>query len=86
MRQSPLTTGKEIQNESDAISYAESMIKRSGGDAKAAFYAAAKEKGIDPDRFLSQLSSMGDLNAMAQSMLASNPRISQLMNLFSMNK
>jgi hypothetical protein len=28
------------------------MLKRSGGDAKAAFYMAAKEKGVDPNAII----------------------------------
>ena len=31
------------------------MINASGGDPKAAFYAVAKQRGIDPDQFLKSL-------------------------------
>jgi len=32
-----------------------SFISKCGGDPKAAFYALAKEKGVDPTSFLSML-------------------------------
>lgn len=70
----------------DPVSYTESMLKRSGGDAKAAFYLAAKDKGIDADQFLSQLSSMGDMKSMAARMMMANPRLQKLMSLFSLMK
>ena len=31
------------------------LIQQYGGDAKAAFYALAKQKGIDPEEFLKSL-------------------------------
>jgi len=31
------------------------LIQQSGGDAKAAFYALARQKGVDPDQLLSML-------------------------------
>lgn len=31
------------------------LIQQHGGDAKAAFYALAKQKGIDPEEFLKSL-------------------------------
>lgn len=31
------------------------IINANGGDPKAAFYAVAKQKGIDPDQFLNSL-------------------------------
>ena len=70
----------------DPVSYAEQMIQRSGGDAKAAFYLAAKERGINPDQFLQQIKSMGDMKSMAMNLMMSNPRAQQLMSLFSMMK
>ena len=73
-----------IQN--DAVSQVEAAIQRSGGDARAAFYAMAKEKGEDPDAFLTKLQSMGDVNAMAKRLIASNPRVQRLMSLFSLLK
>lgn len=36
-------------------SYAMGLIAQNGGDARRAFYALAKEKGIDPDQFLRTL-------------------------------
>lgn len=74
------------QNGQDSYTYAANMIKRSGGDAKAAFYLAAKEKGVDPDAFLKNLQSMGDVKAMAQNALMSNPQMQQLTSLLSLVK
>ena len=71
---------------SDAVSYVENMLQRSGGDAKAAFYLAAQEKGIDPDQFLKQISSMGNTKSIVQTMLSKDPRIGRIMSLFSMMK
>ena len=31
------------------------LIQAHGGDARAAFYALAKQKGVDPDEFLKSL-------------------------------
>ena len=31
------------------------LVKRNGGDAKAAFYDLAKQKGVNPDDILNQL-------------------------------
>lgn len=62
------------------------MLKRSGGDAKAAFYLAAKEKGADPNVIIDQVNSMGDLHSLAQKMLMSNPKAKKLASLFSMVK
>ena len=76
----------QVNQNVDAVSYAESMLKRSGGDAKAAFYLAAEEKGINPDDFLNRLNSFGDMKTMAQNVLATNPRAKQFMSLFSMVK
>lgn len=76
----------EVQNanlNADPISYAENALLKSGGDPKAAFYMAAKEKGIDPDQFLKQISSLGDSRSMLQNLIMSNPRARQLMSLFS---
>ena len=76
----------QVNQNVDAVSYAESMLKRSGGDAKAAFYLAAEEKGINPDVFLNRLNSFGDMKTMAQNVLATNPWAKQFMSLFSMVK
>lgn len=37
------------------IGQAMNLIKQNGGDAKAAFYNLAKQKGVNPDDILSQL-------------------------------
>ena len=58
------------------------MIKQSGGDARAAFYAAAKEKGVDPDQFITQLKGSGDLKSMAMNLMQNNPRVKSLLTLF----
>lgn len=62
------------------------MLKRSGGDAKAAFYMAAKEKGVDPNTIIKQVSSIGDPKAAMQSMFMNNPMMQQLSSIFSMIK
>ena len=48
MFQSMLTSNPNMKN-------VMALISKSGGDPKAAFYALAKEKGIDPNKFLSML-------------------------------
>lgn len=72
----------QIQNGQDPTAYAESMIKRSGGDAKAAFYLACKEKGVDPNTILTQMQSIGDPRQMVMNALGGN----KLMSLLSLVK
>ena len=74
----------QIQNGQDPYDYIEGMLQRSGGDAKAAFYLAAKEKGVDPDAFLEEIKTLGDPRAGVQSMLANNPKAKRLLQLFSL--
>lgn len=76
----------QIQNDQNALNYVQTMLQRSGGDAKAAFYLAAKEKGVDPEAVLNQVRSIKDPRAMIQNMLMSNPQMQSLMSLFSMKK
>lgn len=76
----------QIQNDQNALNYVQTMLQRSGGDAKAAFYLAAKEKGVDPEAVLNQVRSIKDPRAMVQNMLMSNPQMQSLMSLFSMKK
>lgn len=76
----------QIQNDQNALNYVQTMLQRSGGDAKAAFYLAAKEKGVDPEAVLNQVRSVKDPRAMIQNMLMSNPQMQSLMSLFSMKK
>jgi len=76
----------QIQNDPNALNYIQTMLQRSGGDAKAAFYLAAKEKGVDPETVLNQVRSVKDPRAMIQNMLMSNPQMQSLMSLFSMKK
>ena len=75
-----------IQNDQDPVNYAEDMIKRSGGDARAAFYLACKEKGIDANQAIQQIQSMGDTRGLIQNMLLSNPRAKSLFSLFTSAK
>ena len=75
-----------IQNDQDPVNYAEDMIKRSGGDARAAFYLACKEKGIDANQAIQQIQSMGDTRSLIQNMLLSNPRAKSLFSLFTSAK
>lgn len=72
----------QIQNGSSPVDYAEAMVKRSGGDAKAAFYLACKEKGVDPNTILSQMQSIRDPRQMLMSALGGN----KLMSLMSLVK
>lgn len=76
----------QIQNDQNTLNYVQTMLQRSGGDAKAAFYLAAKEKGVNPEMVLNQVRSIKDPRAMIQNMLMSNPQMQSLMSLFSMKK
>ena len=62
------------------------MMERSGGDARAAFYMAAQEKGIDPNTIINQVKSMGDQKSLISSALKSNQTIGSLLSLMSMSK
>ena len=82
---------QQIQNDFtnpqiDREAIVENAIQQSGGDAKAAFYLAAKQLGIDGDQALAQIQSMGDIRTMAQKAMASNPKIRRLASLFSLMK
>lgn len=74
------------QNDSDALTFVEKMLQRSGGDAKAAFYLAAKEKGADTEAILAKARSVADPRAAVQNLLMGNPKMKTLMSLFSMMK
>ncbi len=76
-------TAPQTTISNDAVTIAENAMRQSGGDARAAFYALAKQKGIDGDQFLNQIRSMGNPQSMLQNMVTSNPRIGRLMSLFS---
>ena len=80
-----IDSSQQNQNE-QAIAYAKSMMERSGGDARAAFYMAAKEKGIDPDAIINQVKTLGDPKALLSSALSNNPMLGSLMSLMSMSK
>lgn len=86
IKQPANNVSEQSNNDSNAINYAQTMLQRSGGDAKAAFYMAAKEKGIDPETILAQVRSIKDPRAMLQTMMARNPKAQGLMSLFSMIK
>ena len=74
------------QDQPDPVSYAKNMLQRSGGDARAAFYLAAKEKGVDPNIILNQVKSMGNPQGMIQNALMGNSKMGELMSLLSMIK
>ena len=82
----PTVLPSNDQNDLNAIEYAQEMLRRSGGNAEAAFYLAAKEKGVDPNKIISRAKSFGDPRAMVQNFLMRNPRMKSLMSLFSMMK
>lgn len=77
------TVPQGFQNNQDPITYVESMLQRTGGNAKDAFFMAAKEKGVDPNQIINQVKSMGDPQAMLQGMLMGNPNMQRLISLFS---
>lgn len=74
------------QNEPDPFEHIQSLLTKSGGDARTAFYMAAKEKGVDGDQFIQQLLSMGDINTLFQNLVTSNPKAKILFSLLSMMK
>ena len=76
----------QIPVQNDPVTYAENMIQQSGGDARAAFYAAAKEKGIDPDQFIAQMKGSGSLQGLAMAVMQRNPRAKALLSLFGSSK
>ena len=78
--------GFNVQNNQDPVTYTEEMIKRSGGDARAAFYSACKEKGVDADAFIQQIRLMKNPQAEIQNMILGDPRIKSLFSLFSSAK
>ena len=69
------------QNE-DPVDIATQALNQSNGNAKEAFYTLAQQKGVDPNQFLKQIESMGDIKKLAQNMLMSNPRVGNLFKLF----
>lgn len=76
-----------IQNDQqDPADYASAMLQRSGGDARAAFYLACKEKGIDADAFIQKVQAIKNPQGVMQEMLMSNPKIRSLMTLFNSAK
>lgn len=64
---------------SDPVAVAESALRQSGGDARAAFYSLAQAKGVDPEAFLRQFNGSNMMNQA----LKSSPSISRLMSLAS---
>ena len=70
----------------DSADLVEDALRRSGGDAKAAFYLLAKEQGLDPDVALKKITSIGDMKGAAMNVLNQNPQMKRLMSLFSLLK
>ena len=70
------------QTSNNAVSVAKSALIQSGGNAKAAFYSLAKQKGVDPNAVINQINSMGNPKTILQSMLLSNPDIEGLFSIF----
>lgn len=73
-------------NSIDPADYAAEMILRSGGDAKAAFYLACKEKGVNAEDFLKNVQAIQNPKAAIQSAIANNPKAKTLFTLFSSMK
>ena len=57
MAQNPTLAVQEMVRKNPQFQQAEQFIKQTGGDPKQAFYALAKQKGVDPDAFLRELQS-----------------------------
>ena len=51
----PQETFSQLMNNNPQLQQVMNYVQQNGGDAKAAFYNLAKEKGIDPNTILSQL-------------------------------
>ena len=75
--------GYNVQNNQDPVDYTTEMIKRSGGDAKAAFYLACKEKGVDADAFIRGIQTMQNPKGAIQQAVMSDPRVKNLFALYS---
>ena len=76
----------QIPVQNDPVAYAENMVRQSGGDARAAFYAAAQEKGVDPEQFIAQMKNSGSLQGLAMAVMQRNPRAKSLLSLFGSSK
>lgn len=74
--------GAAPNQQNDPVEIATNVLMQSNGDAKKAFYTLAEQKGVDPDSVLDQIRHMGDPKTIFKNMLASNPRIGGLINLF----
>ena len=53
--QNPNLALQQMASNNPQIKQVMDYVSKSGGDPKAAFYALAKEKGVDPDEILKQL-------------------------------
>ena len=73
------TQSNKINN--DAISVAEACLKQSGGNAKAAFYSLAQQKGVDPNSVIAQINSIGNPSSLISSMISANPNVKRLFSL-----
>ena len=75
--------GYNVQNKRDPVDYATEMIQRSGGDAKAAFYLACKEQGVDPNTIIRGIQTMQNPRGAIQEAIMSDPRVKNLFTLYS---
>ena len=56
--QNPQAAVSQMSQSNPQMQYVMQYIQQNGGDAKAAFYALAKQKGVDPDAILQQAQGM----------------------------
>lgn len=56
--QNPQAAVSQMAQSNPQMQYVMQYIQQNGGDAKAAFYALAKQKGVDPDAILQQAQGM----------------------------
>lgn len=71
-----------VNQSSDPVDVATNVLTSTNGDAKAAFYKLAEQKGVDPNQFLSSLSSLGNPTTLIANMMKNNPQVGNLFRLF----
>lgn len=56
--QNPQETLNQLSQNNPQMQQVMQYVNQNGGDAKTAFYALAKQKGIDPDKIIQQVQGM----------------------------
>ena len=54
----PQATLQQMSQNDSRMKQVQDVINQNGGDAKAAFYNLARQKGVDPDTFIQQMQGM----------------------------